>query len=134
MNRFLCFLFVMAFCVGLGDAKLFGKNHVNFKNSIGPGAQVKVFCKLNGKQLFDLWLNFGESYDYSFHGKFVTTNKMDCFLMQGVGGLKFSTWIRAFQGASGAFDHGKQNFWDCRTDGIYFTHGKDAPKLEYKWQ
>lgn len=134
MNHFSCFLFVMALCVGLGNAKLFGKNHVNFKNSIYPGDVLQIFCKLNGEQLFQLWLNFGESYDYSFHGQYVTTNKMDCFLLQGKGKLfTFSTWIRAFEGASGAFDHGKENFWDCRPDGIYFTHGTEAPQLEYKW-
>ncbi|CAL9234247.1 unnamed protein product [Arabidopsis halleri] len=41
--------------------------------------------------------------------------------------------IRAFQGASGSFDHGKTNYCDIREDGIYFTHGKDIPRLEYKW-
>ncbi|KAL9809194.1 putative plant self-incompatibility S1 [Arabidopsis thaliana] len=41
--------------------------------------------------------------------------------------------IRAYQGSSGSFDHGKTNYWDIREDGVYFTHGKDVPKLEYKW-
>ncbi|CAN7025665.1 unnamed protein product [Brassica oleracea var. botrytis] len=38
--------------------------------------------------------------------------------------------IRAFEGGSGAFDHGKKNYWYAREDGIYFTHGQEVPKLE----
>lgn len=129
MNRFSYVLFVMALCVGFGNAKLFGKNLVQFKNSI-QGKQVNAFCKLNGQQIFTVFLNTGEVYDYWFHGQYVPQNKMDCDIREL--GTRFVR-IRAFQGASGAFDHGKQNFWDVRVDGIYFTHGKDVPKLEYRW-
>ncbi|CDY30316.1 BnaA09g09610D [Brassica napus] len=36
--------------------------------------------------------------------------------------------IRAFEGGSGAFDHGKKNYWYAREDGIYFTHGREIKK------
>ncbi|CAH8262704.1 unnamed protein product [Arabidopsis lyrata] len=129
MNNILRFLFVMVLCVGLGNAKIWGKNLVQFKNSV-EGKQVNIFCKLNNKQLFVVFLEPGEIYDHWFHGQFVTTNKMDCDIRE----LQYKlVRIRAFQGASGSFDHGKTNYWDIREDGIYFTHGKDIPKLEYKW-
>ncbi|KAL9278323.1 putative plant self-incompatibility S1 [Arabidopsis thaliana] len=128
MNH-LCFLFVMALCIGLSNTNLWEKNLVQFKNSVGK--QINIFCKLNDKQLFNLSLNPGEIYDYRFHGEFVTTNKMDCDIREII--QNRFVRIRAYQGSSGSFDHGKTNYWDIREDGVYFTHGKDVPKLEYKW-
>ncbi|EOA19636.1 hypothetical protein CARUB_v10002986mg [Capsella rubella] len=130
MNGFSCFLFVMVLCVRSSDGKLFGENLVQFKNSLNPGKQIKISCTLNKKEQFQLFMDPGETYDYKFHGKYLLKNKMDCQLTQGVLG---DVLFRAYEGASGIFDHGKQNFWDVREDGVYFTHGKETPKLEYKW-
>ncbi|EOA22471.1 hypothetical protein CARUB_v10003119mg [Capsella rubella] len=131
MNHLSYFLFVMVLCVpGLGNAKLGGKNLVQFKNSLISAKLINIFCKLNNHKLFIVFLKRGQIYKYSFHGQFVTRNKMDCDIREE--NLK-SVWIRAYQGSSGAFDHGKTNYWDIREDGIYFTHGKDVPKLEYRW-
>lgn len=120
----------MSLCVGLGSAKLWAKNGIHVKNSLGPGNTLMVFCKWNDEQLGTVFLSTGQTYDFSFRGKFVFKNKIDCNLSQGT----HIATIRAFESGSGAFDHGKQNFWDAREDGIYFTHGSEAPKLEYKWQ
>jgi len=107
----------MALCIGLGNTNMWEKNLVQFKNSVGK--QIKIFCKLNDKQLFNLSLNPGEIYDYRFHGEFVTTNKMDCDIREII--QNRFVRIRAYQGSSGSFDHGKTNYWDIREDGVYFT-------------
>ncbi|KAL0694198.1 hypothetical protein Bca4012_061378 [Brassica carinata] len=130
MNRFSCFLFIMAVSIGLGNAKLFAKNHIYLNNSLNPGNELQVFCKWNGEQIGTFFIQPGETDDFSFHDKFVPKNKIDCTFRQIRGP---SVMIRAFEGGSGAFDHGKKNYWYAREDGIYFTHGQEVPKLEYKW-
>ncbi|KAF8093491.1 hypothetical protein N665_0383s0118 [Sinapis alba] len=130
MNRFSSFLFIMALSIELGDAKLFAKNHIYLTNSLVPGNDLQIFCKWNGEQIGTFFLKPGETDDFSFHDKFIPKNKIDCTFLQKHGR---SVMIRAFEGSSGAFDHGKKNYWNAREDGIYFTHGQEVPKLEYKW-
>ncbi|EOA22535.1 hypothetical protein CARUB_v10003189mg [Capsella rubella] len=130
MNHLSYFLFLMVLCVGLGNAFLFEKNFVQFQNSLILDKQILIFCKLNDHQIFLVFLNRGEAYNYRFHGEFVPRNKMDCDIREEP---RKHVRIRAYEGPSGAFDYGKTNYWDAREDGIYFTHGKDVSKLEYKW-
>ncbi|EFH49978.1 hypothetical protein ARALYDRAFT_909503 [Arabidopsis lyrata subsp. lyrata] len=129
MNRLLCFLFVMALYVGLGNAQFGKKNSLHFKNSLSPGKDLSIYCTFNKESLGSVDLNSGETYVFSFHGKFDFKNKIDCNFRKE----SFYAKIRAFESGTGAFDHGKKNFWDAREDGIYFTHGKKTPKLEYTW-
>ncbi|ESQ55950.1 hypothetical protein EUTSA_v10027484mg [Eutrema salsugineum] len=133
LNRRSYFLFIIALCVGLGNTRLWAKNSIHFKNSLDLNKRLDIFCKFNKERLHSMYLHPGQTFDYSFHGKLLSKNKIDCVLRQGRGEHKYHANIRAFEGESGVFDHGKQNFWDAREDGIYFTHGKEVPKLEYKW-
>ncbi|KAF8093497.1 hypothetical protein N665_0383s0124 [Sinapis alba] len=130
MNRFSCFLFIMALSIGLGNAKLFAKNHIYFINSLDPENEIQIFCKWNDEHIGTFFLKPGETDDFSFHDKFIPKNKIDCTFRQIRGP---SVMIRAFEGSSGAFDHGKTNYWYVREDGIYFTHGQEMSKLEYNW-
>ncbi|KAF8093490.1 hypothetical protein N665_0383s0117 [Sinapis alba] len=113
MNRFSSFLFIMALSIELGDAKLFAKKHIYLTNSLVPGNDLQVFCKWNGEQIGTFFLKPGETDDFSFQDKFIPKNEIDCTFLQKHGR---SVMIRAFE-----------------EDGIYFTHGQEVPKLEYKW-
>ncbi|ESQ37814.1 hypothetical protein EUTSA_v10029254mg [Eutrema salsugineum] len=132
MNRFSCFLFVIVLCVGLGNAKLWEKNSVHFRNSLHPGNILTIRCQLNKDDLGFHDLKPGETYDFSFRDSLFKT-KVDCALQQGGPNQKFHANFRAYKGGGLIVHYGKKNFWDAREDGIYFTHGKEAPKLEYKW-
>jgi len=59
----------------------------------------------------------------------------DCELKQGSSYYNYNFYarFRAYKGGGLIVHYGKKNFWDAREDGIYFTHGKETPKLEYKW-
>ncbi|CAH8357732.1 unnamed protein product [Eruca vesicaria subsp. sativa] len=95
-----------------------------------PETSSKFFGQWNGEQIGTFFLKPGETDDFAFHDKFIPKNKINCTFRQIRGP---SVMIRAFEGSSGAFDHGKKNYWDAREDGIYFTHGQEVSKLEYKW-
>ncbi|KAG5402750.1 hypothetical protein IGI04_008869 [Brassica rapa subsp. trilocularis] len=47
--------------------------------------------------------------------------------------FRFHAKFMAYKSGGLILHYGKKNFWFCRDDGIYFTHGKQTPKLEYKW-
>ncbi|ESQ50620.1 hypothetical protein EUTSA_v10023189mg [Eutrema salsugineum] len=130
MNHLLCILFVMVLCVELGNAKPFAPNRLYFKNSLGPTNDLKINCTFNKRDLGIFFVKPGNTEEFRFHGTYSLKNIIDCSLYQKPGP---HAMIRAYEGSSGAFDHGKRNYWDAREDGIYFTHGKEVPKLEYKW-
>ncbi|CAN8242088.1 unnamed protein product [Cochlearia groenlandica] len=133
MNHFLCVLLVIFFYFRLGNAELWENNSVHFNNSLGPKNILKIDCVLNKDDLGFHFLNPGETYVFSFHDSLFKT-KADCELWQGLGPTyKFHASFRAYEGGGIIVHYGKKNFWDAREDGIYFTHGKEAPKLEYKW-
>ncbi|CAF1868959.1 unnamed protein product, partial [Brassica oleracea var. botrytis] len=73
----------------------------------------------------------GQTFDFSFNDSIFKT-KFDCTLAQGQGFIHQASF-RAYEGGGFIVHYGKKNFWDAREDGIYFTHGKETPKLEYKW-
>ncbi|KAL1209168.1 putative S-protein [Cardamine amara subsp. amara] len=105
MNRLSCVLLIFGLCIGLSNTKWNEKNSVFFKNSLGWNNVLKVHCISNDDDLGYHFLRPGGIYDFSFHD-------------------------------SGGFivHYGKKNFWEAKDDGIYFTHGKEVPKLEYMWK
>ncbi|KAF8097314.1 hypothetical protein N665_0291s0023 [Sinapis alba] len=131
MSRFSSFLIVIALCVELSNGELFPKDSVHFKNSLQPNNILKVHCISDEDDLGDHLLSPGQTYDISFYESIFTT-KVNCVLWQGPG-FKFYALFRAYEGGGVIVHYGKKNFWDAREDGIYFTHGRIAPKLEYKW-
>ncbi|WZY77566.1 hypothetical protein YC2023_023950 [Brassica napus] len=130
MNRFSCFLFAIVLCVGLGNSKLFERNLIQFRNSLGPENVLTVFCRLNEHDQGYHHLNQGQVYDLLFWDSFFS-NKAYCALWQGNGRQKYHAYFLAYKTGGLHFD--KKNLWDCREDGIYFTHGKEIPKLENRW-
>ncbi|EOA18864.1 hypothetical protein CARUB_v10007487mg [Capsella rubella] len=131
MNRLLCFLLIIGLCVGLSDSFKFNeKNSVFFKSSLSRNNVLKIHC-LSTDDLGVHFLRPGETYDFSFHDSFLTTS-FGCFLWQGPN-FKFQAEFEAYEGGGFIVHYGKKNYWDAREDGIYFTHGKEIPKLEYKW-
>ncbi|XP_010435862.1 PREDICTED: uncharacterized protein LOC104719609 [Camelina sativa] len=132
MNRLLCFLLFIGLCVGLSDAKFKWpkKSTVFVKSSLGQNNVLKIHCKSVDDDLGFHFLRTGETYDFSFYESFLITS-FDCYLWQGPH-YKFHAEFEAYAGG-GIIIHSKKNFWDAREDGIYFTHGKEMPKLEYKW-
>ncbi|XP_056850724.1 S-protein homolog 9-like [Raphanus sativus] len=132
MNHLLSFFIVIALCVELSRGKLFPKDSVHFKNSLQPKNILRIHCVSEEDDLGDHLLNPGQTYNFSFYESIFTT-KVDCVLLQGIGGYKFYALVRAYEGGGIIVHYGKRNFWDAREDGIYFTHGWISPKLEYKW-
>ncbi|EOA34660.1 hypothetical protein CARUB_v10022223mg [Capsella rubella] len=129
-----CFLFVIVLsCVGLGDSKIWRKNGVHIKNFLR--GVLAFVCVLNKEDLGYQYLNPGETYDFSFYDG-VLPSKAYCGFCKGGEHMQesFHQHFRAYKGG-GFLSHrgGKQNFWDVREDGFYFTHGRDTPKLEYTW-
>ncbi|CAH8263196.1 unnamed protein product [Arabidopsis lyrata] len=133
MNFFSYFLVVIVLCAGLSNAKFNEKNSVVFKNSLGPKNVLKIHCISKDDDLGYNYLRPGQIYEFSFHDSVLKT-KFDCELWQGRGPTyKFYANFRAYKGGGLIVHSGKKNFWEVREDGIYFTHGKEIPKLEYKW-
>ncbi|KAG2290780.1 hypothetical protein Bca52824_050384 [Brassica carinata] len=118
MSRLWCFLLIITLCVGLNNAGLMEKNSVHVKNSLDDFLGVHD-------------LKPGQTFDFSFNDSIFKT-KFDCTLAQGQGFIHQASF-RAYEGGGFIVHYGKKNFWDAREDGIYFTHGKETPKLEYKW-
>ncbi|CAH2079041.1 unnamed protein product [Thlaspi arvense] len=114
----------------MSNAKLWAANFIQFKNSLGP--QNKIYISCGGNVAFNFFLNPREIYNFSFHGYTFKKNVIDCVITQTIAKDKMAK-IRAYSGGSALFEHGKKNYWDFREDGIYFTHGKAIPKLDYKW-
>ncbi|CAD5333389.1 S-protein 9 [Arabidopsis thaliana] len=133
MNRLSCFLLVIGLCIGLSNANLKWneKNTVFFKSSLGRNNVLKIHCTSEDNLGFH-FLRPGETYDFSFHDSIVRSD-FYCELWQGPN-FKFHASFMAYQGGGLIVHYGKKNFWDAREDGIYFTHGKETPKLEYKWK
>ncbi|XP_010480902.2 PREDICTED: uncharacterized protein LOC104759702 [Camelina sativa] len=129
MNRLLCVLVLIALCVGFNNAKM--KNFVHFKNSLLQKNILKIHCQSDEDDLGIHFLSPGQTYNFSFNDSIFKT-KIDCELWQGIG-FKFFAKFMAYKSGGLILHHGKKIFWDAREDGIYFTHGKQIPKLEYKW-
>ncbi|CAN6917843.1 unnamed protein product [Brassica oleracea] len=131
MNRLLCFQLVVTLCFGLSYAKFYEKDSVHFNNSLNPNNILKVHCISDQDDFGDHFLSPGQTYDFSFYES-ITKTKVDCDLWQGPD-FRFHAKFMAYKGGGFIVHYGKKNFWDAREDGIYFTHGKELPKLEYKW-
>ncbi|KFK30211.1 hypothetical protein AALP_AA7G232300 [Arabis alpina] len=131
MNPSWCLLLVIAFCVGLSSAAILEKNSVHFKNSLSPNDILKVCCVSADDDFGCHLVKNGQTLDFSFNDSILKT-KIDCYLGHGPTYLHSRTF-RAYESGGLIVHYGKQNFWDARDDGIYFTHGTEAPKLEYKW-
>ncbi|CAG7908182.1 hypothetical protein BRARA_D02370 [Brassica rapa] len=131
MSRLWCFLLIITLCVGLNNAGVLEKNSVHFKNSLGPNNILRVDCSSKDDFLGVHDLKPGQTFDFSFNDSILKT-KFDCTLAQGQGFIHQASF-RAYEGGGFIVHYGKENFWDAREDGIYFTHGKETPKLEYKW-
>ncbi|CAN7000697.1 unnamed protein product [Brassica oleracea var. botrytis] len=125
MNRFSCFLFAIVLCVGLGNSKLFERNLIQFRNSLGPENVLTVFFRLNKHDQGYHHLNQGQVYDLLFWDSFFS-NKAYCALWQGNGRQKYHAYFLAYKTGGRHFD--KKNFWDCREDGIYFTHAENPAR------
>ncbi|XP_020882805.1 S-protein homolog 10 [Arabidopsis lyrata subsp. lyrata] len=135
MNCFSCFLLVIVLCAGLSNAKFNEKNSVIFKNALGPKKVLRISCTSDNDEIGYIFLKRGQIYQFSFHDSVFKT-KFDCELSKGSGGFydyNFYAKFRAYTGGGLIVHYGKKNFWEAREDGIYFTHGKEIPKLEYKW-
>ncbi|CAH8254459.1 unnamed protein product [Arabidopsis lyrata] len=130
MNRLSCVMVVIALCIGFSNAKM--KNSVHFKNSLLPKNILKIHCLSDEDDLGIHFLNPGQTYNIRFNDSIFKT-KIDCQLWQGIN-YNFFAKFRAYKSGGLIVHHGKMNFWDAREDGIYFTHGKQIPKLEYKWK
>ncbi|EOA28447.1 hypothetical protein CARUB_v10024656mg [Capsella rubella] len=133
MNYFSYFLLVIVLFAGLSNAKFNEKNSVIFKNSLAPKNVLKIHCTSKDDDLGYHYLRGVEIYEFRFHDSVLKT-KYDCELWQGRGPTyKFYAKFRAYEGGGLIRRYGKKNIWEAREDGIYFTHGKETPKLEYKW-
>uniref|UniRef100_M4CNI6 S-protein homolog n=1 Tax=Brassica campestris TaxID=3711 RepID=M4CNI6_BRACM len=116
---------------GLSNALVKEKNSVHFMNSLGGNNVLKIHCISDEDDLGEHLLKPGEIYEFSFYDSIMGT-LINCDLWQGIE-FRFHANFRAYEGGGLIGHYGKQNFWFSRDDGIYFTHGKDEPKLEYKW-
>lgn len=125
------FLFIILICTGLSNA-IWEKDSVNFKNSLRPKNILRISCVSDQDDFGLHYLSPGQTYELSFKESVLKT-KFDCELWQG-SNYEFYATFRAYEGGGVIVHYGKNNFWDAREDGIYFTHGKDTPKLEYKWR
>ncbi|KAG7571857.1 Plant self-incompatibility S1, partial [Arabidopsis suecica] len=135
MNCFSCFLLVIVLCAGLSSAKFNEKNSIIFKNALGPKKVLRISCTSDNDEIGYIFLKRGQIHQISFHDSVFKT-KFDCELSKGSGGFydyNFYAKFRAYTGGGLIVHYGKKNFWEAREDGIYFTHGKEIPKLEYKW-
>ncbi|CAN7084652.1 unnamed protein product [Brassica oleracea var. botrytis] len=108
------------------------KISVHFKNSLGRNNILKINCLSNNDNLGFHFLRPGETYEFSFHDSVFKT-EFFCDLWQGPN-FKFHAGFTGYEGGGLIVHYGKQNFWDAREDGIYFTHGQKTPKLEYNWK
>ncbi|CAN8244607.1 unnamed protein product [Cochlearia groenlandica] len=133
MNHLSCFVLVITLimCIELSNGKSLLKDSVHFKNSLRPNNYLKIHCKSDEDDLGVHFLSNGQTYDFSFYESILKT-KVNCVLWKGPGFILRSAF-RAYKGGGLIVHYGKKNFWDVREDGIYFTHGQDLPKLEYKW-
>ncbi|XP_013623746.1 PREDICTED: uncharacterized protein LOC106329603 [Brassica oleracea var. oleracea] len=131
MNNLYCSLFIIALCVGLSNAVVKMKNSVHFMNSLGGNNVLKIHCISDEDDLGYHLLKPGEIYEFSFYDSVMGT-RINCDVAQGIE-FRFHAKFMAYKGGGLIGHYGKMNFWFCRDDGIYFTHGKDDPKLEYKW-
>ncbi|XP_010419276.1 PREDICTED: uncharacterized protein LOC104704980 [Camelina sativa] len=136
MNCLSYFLLVIVLCAGLNNAVLFPKtypkNLVQFTNVLGPENILKIHCVSKDDDLGYHYLRHGKIYSFQFDDSVFKT-KFDCDLWQGSPYYKFHANFRAYEGGGFVVHYGKKNFWEAREDGIYFTHGIEMPKLEYKW-
>lgn len=130
MSRLWLFLLIVTLCVRLNNAGVLKKNSVHFKNSLGPNDILRVDCLSKDDSLVHD-LKPGQTYDFSFNDSILKTI-FDCTLSHGQGFIHQASFT-AYEGGGVIVHYGKENFWDAREDGIYFTHGKETPKLEYKW-
>ncbi|CAN8257987.1 unnamed protein product [Cochlearia groenlandica] len=130
MNCILSRLFVIVLFIGLSNAGLWDKNTVHFINSFVQKENVlRVNCASDDDKFGLHFVNQGQTYNISFHDSIFKT-RITCDLWQ-VSGLHAG--FRAYEGGGGIIHYGKQNFWYARDDGVYFTHGEEEPKLEYRW-
>ncbi|VYS53237.1 unnamed protein product [Arabidopsis thaliana] len=134
MNCFSYFFLVIILCAGLNNAKFNEKNSVIFKSSLGPKKLLRIHCTSEHDDTDYVYLRHGQTYAFSFHDSVLKTI-FDCELKQGSSYYNYNFYarFRAYKGGGLVVHYGKRNFWDAREDGIYFTHGKETPKLEYKW-
>ncbi|WZZ37695.1 LOW QUALITY PROTEIN: hypothetical protein YC2023_033954 [Brassica napus] len=130
MNNLYCSLFIIALCVGLSNAVVKMKNSVHFMNSLGGNNVLKIHCISDEDDLGYHLLKPGEIYEFSFYDSVMGT-RINCDRRELNSDFMQSSWHIKGGGLIGHY--GKMNFWFRRDDGIYFTHGKDDPKLEYKW-
>ncbi|CAN8257240.1 unnamed protein product [Cochlearia groenlandica] len=130
MNR-LCSLFIIALlCVGLSNAIKI-KNAVHFINSLGQNNTLRIHCISDEDDLGYHFLSPEQTYNFSFYDSIMGT-RISCELGHGVD-YSFHAKFMAYESGGLIRRYGKNNFWDAREDGIYFTHGQKTPKLEYKW-
>ncbi|EOA37673.1 hypothetical protein CARUB_v10012301mg [Capsella rubella] len=129
MNRLSCFVLMIALCVGFSNAR--PKNTVHIFNYLLGKNILRVHCISDEDDLGTHLLNPGQTYNFSFQDSVFKT-KVDCQLWQGIN-FKFFKKFRAYESGGVIVHYGKQNFWYAKEDGIYFTHGQEAPKLEYNW-
>ncbi|XP_010451151.1 PREDICTED: uncharacterized protein LOC104733257 [Camelina sativa] len=130
MNSFLCFLLIIALCLGSSNA-VWEKNTVHFKNSLGPQNILKIHCASNEDNLGIHYLSPGQTYDFSFHDSALKT-KFNCDLGQGPD-FRFHASFTAYEGKFIIVRYGRNVFWEAREEGIYRAEGKEAPKLMYSW-
>ncbi|EOA36587.1 hypothetical protein CARUB_v10011776mg [Capsella rubella] len=129
MNRLFCFLVLIAFCEGFSNENL--KNAVHIFNNLLPKNILRVHCISDEDDLGTHFLSPEETYNISFHDSVFKTI-IYCQLWQG-NNFKFFKKFLAYRSGGAIVHYGKQNFWFAKEDGIYFTHGQKAPKLEYTW-
>ncbi|XP_010436364.1 PREDICTED: uncharacterized protein LOC104720091 [Camelina sativa] len=130
MNSFLCFLLIIALCLGSSNA-VWEKNTVHFKNSLGPQNILKIHCVSNEDNLGFHYLSPGQTYDFSFHDSALKT-KFNCDLWQGPD-FRFHASFTAYEGKVIIVRYGRNVFWDAREEGIYRAEDKETPKLMYSW-
>ncbi|ESQ37438.1 hypothetical protein EUTSA_v10002720mg [Eutrema salsugineum] len=130
MNRIWCSLFIIALCIGWSNA--LKKNSVHFKNSLGQNNILRIHCTKDDDDLGYQQLSPGQTYDISFHDS-LWGMRINCDLWQGLD-YRFHAHFLAYEGGLIIPFVGKNNFWDAREDGIYFTHDiLKVPTLKYKW-
>ncbi|XP_010445096.1 PREDICTED: uncharacterized protein LOC104727714 [Camelina sativa] len=130
MNSFLCFLLVIALCLGSSNA-IWDKNTVHFKSSLGPKNILRIYCVSDQDIIGDRYLSPGQTFDFSFHDSVLKTF-FNYDLWQGPN-YRFHASFTAYEGRYILVRYGRNVFWDAREDGIYRAEGKETPKLMYKW-